>query len=220
MSDIIIFGTGQIAELAFWYFQNDSSHKVVAFCVDGKFLKDKYFKKIPVVDFNNLTNLYPPNKFKLFIPISYIGLNSYRKNHYQDAKNKGYSFESYISSKLTLFNSIIGDNCFILENNTIQPFSNIGNNVIMWSGNHLGHHSEIGDHCFISSHVVISGNVKIGESCFFGVNSTIYDNLSIGSNCIISAGSVVHKNLPDNSIVKPIENEIKTLNSEKIKKIL
>ena len=51
----------------------------------------------------------------------------------------------------------IGENCFIFEDNTIQPFVKIGDDVVLWSGNHIGHHAEIGDHCFISSHVVISG---------------------------------------------------------------
>lgn len=71
----------------------------------------------------------------------------------------------------------MGDNCFVFENQTIQPFVKIGNDVIIWSGNHIGHHSMIGDHCFISSHVVISGNVKIEPYCFLGVNSSIRDVL-------------------------------------------
>ena len=50
-----------------------------------------------------------------------------------------------------------GDNCFILEDNTVQPFVTIGNNVTLWSGNHIGHDSVIEDDCFISSHVVVSG---------------------------------------------------------------
>ena len=51
----------------------------------------------------------------------------------------------------------MGDNCFIFEDNTVQPFVTLGNNLVLWSGNHIGHHSTLRDHCFISSHVVISG---------------------------------------------------------------
>jgi NDP-sugar pyrophosphorylase family protein len=48
----------------------------------------------------------------------------------------------------------LGENCLVLEDNTIQPFASIGRNVTLWSGNHIGHHAQIRDHCFIASHVV------------------------------------------------------------------
>src|SRR2546423_10208 len=77
-------------------------------------------------------------------------------------KQQGYRFISYVSSHSTSFpGTSIGDNCFILEDNTIQPFVTIGNNVVMWSGNHIGHHSTIGDHVFIASHVVLSGRAIV-----------------------------------------------------------
>ena len=61
---------------------------------------------------------------------------------YDDAIRRGYTLISYVSSKATTFPGFTcGDNCFILEDNTIQPFVTIGNNVVMWSGNHIGHHT-------------------------------------------------------------------------------
>ena len=65
----------------------------------------------------------------------------------------------------------VGENSFILEANTLQPFVNIGNDVVLWSGNHIGHHSIISDHVFFTSHVVLSGNCVVGSNCFLGVNS-------------------------------------------------
>lgn len=85
----------------------------------------------------------------------------------------------------------IGENCFILEDNTIQPFVTIGNNVTLWSGNHIGHHSVISDHCFIASHVVVSGGVEIGERSFIGVNATLRDHIKIGECCVIGAGAII-----------------------------
>jgi UDP-3-O-[3-hydroxymyristoyl] glucosamine N-acyltransferase len=85
----------------------------------------------------------------------------------------------------------IGDNCFIFEDNTIQPFVTIGSNVTLWSGNHIGHHSTIKDHCFIASHVVVSGGVEIGECTFIGVNATLRDHIKIGERCVIGAGALL-----------------------------
>ena len=96
----------------------------------------------------------------------------------------------------------IGDNCFILENNTIQPFVSIGNNVTLWSGNHIGHHSEICDHVFMASHVVVSGGVHIGSQSFLGVNATLINNISIGEGCVIGAGALVNSNVESHLVIK------------------
>ena len=108
-------------------------------------------------------------------------------------KALGYELISYISSHASVLTEDIGENCFILEDNTIQPFVRIGNNVTMWSGNHVGHHSRIEDHCFLASHIVVSGHVTIGESCFIGVNVTIRNHVNIGKKCIIGAGALILK---------------------------
>jgi acyl-[acyl carrier protein]--UDP-N-acetylglucosamine O-acyltransferase len=86
-----------------------------------------------------------------------VKMNNMRKAVYEQGKEMGYEFISYVSSKATVCDNKIGDNCFILEDNTLQPFTEIGNNVVMWSGNHIGHHGKIEDHVFFTSHVVLSG---------------------------------------------------------------
>ena len=189
---LIIFGTGDIAQLAFYYFSNYSNYEVVAFTVDQQYLLGHDFCNLPVIEFELLYEHYPPCEYFLFVAISYKKLNSIRKEKYIAAKKLGYRLASYISPHATILNNnMIGDNCFILENNTIQPYVSIGNNVTLWSGNHIGHHSVINDHTFIASHVVISGGVKIGEQCFIGVNSTVRDHINIGDRCIVGAGSIL-----------------------------
>ena len=81
-----------------------------------------------------------------------------------------------------------GDNCFILEDNTVQPFVTIGNNVTLWSGNHIGHDSVIEDHCFLTSHVVVSGNVRVRPYCFIGVNATLRNSIKIAPATLVGAG--------------------------------
>lgn len=203
MSKVVIFGIGKIAEIAYFYLTNDSAHEVVGFTVDKEFLNNKKFNGLPVVDFKLIKEVYPPNKYKLFIPISYKGMNKIRASKYYEAKSLGYSFITYISSKASYYNSKVGENCFIMENNVIQPYSQIGDNVIMWSGNHLGHHSKVENHCFIASHVVISGEAIIGEYSFLGVNSTIRDSVKVGKESLIGAGSIIVKNTEEKSVYVP-----------------
>lgn len=192
MDKIVIFGVGQIAEVAHFYLTHDSDYETVAFTADGAFIEETEYHGLPVVPFENIQTEFPPEKFKMSIPISYQCMNQVRKQKYLEAKRKGYTLISYVSSKATTWPNLkLGDNCFIFENNVIQPFVSIGNNVILWSGNHIGHHTEIGDHVFIASHVVVSGSVTIDPLCFLGVNSTIRDSINIGEQCLIGAGSVI-----------------------------
>jgi sugar O-acyltransferase (sialic acid O-acetyltransferase NeuD family) len=189
---LVIFGVGDIAQLAHYYFSHDSNYQVVAFTVDSSYINQEIFQGLPVVPFEDVVQHYAPDRYGFFVALSYSKLNSLRREKYLAAKAFGYSLASYVSTRATVFNdNKIGDNCFILEDNTIQPFVTIGNNVTLWSGNHIGHHSLIHDHCFVASHAVISGGVEIGESCFIGVNATLRDHIKVGNRCIIGAGALL-----------------------------
>ena len=193
MSKVIIFGLLDTAELAHYYLENDSDHEVVAFSVSKEYPKEKTFKGLPVVPFEDIETIYPPDQYYLFAPMTAKKMNQLREKIYLEGKAKGYKFISYISSKATLFNNEIGENCFILEDNTIQPFTKIGNNVVLWSGNHIGHHGEIKDHVFFTSHVVMSGHCVIESYCFFGVNSTIRDYTHIAKGTLLAMGASLTK---------------------------
>lgn len=222
MEKIVIFGVGEIASVAHFYITHDSPYEVVAFTVDKEFIKEKELHGLPVVPFDDIEIIYPPDKFKMFVPISYSGVNKLRAEKYYQAKDKGYQLISYISSKATTWPGLdVGDNCFIFENNVIQPFVKIGNNVILWSGNHIGHHTIIKDHCFITSHVVISGHVTVEPYCFFGVNSTIRDNITIAKECVIGAGALITKDTQEKGVYYgPAANILKTSgSSDTLKKI-
>jgi sugar O-acyltransferase (sialic acid O-acetyltransferase NeuD family) len=189
---LVIFGIGDIAQLANFYFSTDSQYEVVAFTVDSAYLTDTNFCGLPVIAFEDISIHYAPEEFEIFIALSYSRLNALRKEKYLAAKALGYHLATFISSHATILNDgNIGENCFIFEDNTIQPFAAIGNNVTLWSGNHIGHHSIIHDHCFIASHVVVSGGVEINESCFIGVNATLRDHIKIGEKCVIGAGALI-----------------------------
>ncbi len=203
MAKVILFGIQDFAELAHYYLTNDSTHEVVAFSVNEAYLpSDKSFHGLPVVAFENIEQQYPSAEYKFFAPMAPNKMNRLREEIYYKIKNKGYELISYISSKATLFNNKIGDNCFILENNTIQPFTNIGNNVILWSGNHIGHHGEIKDHVTFTSHVVLSGHCTVESYCTLGVNSTIRDGLTLAEGTFVAMGACVIKNTEAWSLYK------------------
>lgn len=189
MKKLVIFGSGEIAELAYYYFNTDSNYKIVAFTVDAEYINKSQLCGLPIVPFEDVVKRYTPDDHDFFVALSYSKLNTLRKEKFIAAKEKGYSLISYISSRATVLNEgRIGENCFIFEDNTIQPYVYIGDNVTLWSGNHIGHHSVIHNHTFIASHVVVSGGVEIGEQCFIGVNATLRDHIKVGDRCVLGAG--------------------------------
>ena len=198
---LVIFGAGDIAQLAHYYFTADSDYEVVGFAVDAAYLKEPVFCGLPVVAFETMVERFPPATHACFVALSYTKINAVRREKYLAVKALGYAMPSYVSSHATVLNEgRIGENCFILEDNTIQPFVTIGNNVTLWSGNHIGHHSTLHDHLFIASHVVISGGVVIGEQCFIGVNVTLRDHITLGEKCVIGAGVLLLADAPPESV--------------------
>ena len=136
MKKLIIFGTGDMASLAHFYFTNDSKYEVVAFCVNLNYIKNNNtLNNLPIIPFENIDETYPPDKYLFFAPMAPTRMNRDRESIYLKIKEKGYTLISYISSKAIILTETIGENCFILENNVIQPFVEISNNVILWSGN-------------------------------------------------------------------------------------
>ena len=196
MAKVIIFGVKDFASLAHFYLKHDSQHQVVAFSVTKEYFpEDKTFEGLPVLEFEGIEKLYDPLQFHFFAPISHRNMNRIRESIYNQIKAKGYKLISYVSSKATTFpGTQIGENSFILEDNTIQPFTRIGNNVVMWSGNHIGHHGTIKDHVLFTSHVVLSGHCTVEPYSFFGVNATVRDSLHIAEGSLIAMGACVTKN--------------------------
>ena len=206
---LLIFGSAEIAELAKFYFDNDSDYDVVAFTVDDAFADADQFMGLPLVPFSEAQQRYSPDDFEIHVALSYAKMNRLRQEKFEQAKSAGYRFASYVSSKSATWPDLaIGENCFILENQTIQPTVRIGNNVMIWSGNHIGHGSFIGDHTYIASHVVISGHCTIGQRCFFGVNATVRDFCSIGDECFVAMDASVARDLPDDSVALGTQAEI------------
>jgi len=217
---LVIFGSGDIAQLAHYYFSTDSNYEIVAFTVDAKYIKETEFCGLPVVAFEDVAKNYPPDTYDFFVALSYSKLNAVRKEKFLAAKKFGYKMVSFISSRATVLNEgRVGENCFIFEDNTIQPFVTIGNNVTLWSGNHIGHHSVIHDHTFIASHVVISGGVEIGEQCFIGVNSTLRDHIKVGDRCVIGAGSLLLSDVEADGVYMVKETDRSRVPSHRLKKI-
>ena len=121
MSKVVIFGIGRGADVATRYFRADSPHEIVAYTVDDAYAARKEFMGRPVIPFSRVETEVPPAECRMFIPLGFQRMNALRAEKYAAAKEKGYSLESYVSSKIVAWERpAFGENCFILEGNVFD----------------------------------------------------------------------------------------------------
>lgn len=200
--NLVIYGIGETADIAYEYFTHDSEYEVVAFTVDKAYKSGDMHLDLPVIDFEILEQEFSSTEVEIFAASTYNKLNRVRTKMYLAAKVKGYKCANYISSKAFVWRNVeLGENVFILENNVIQHKAKIGNNVVLWSGNHIGHQTIVHDNAYLSSHCVISGFCQIGEYSFLGVNCTFNDNIKLGKDNIVGSGALIVKNTEDGKLM-------------------
>lgn len=100
---IVIFGTGELAEVADFYFTYDSNYEVVGFTVDEAYLENTVFRGRPVVPFERISDAFPADKFGLFVAVGYSKLNAARAEKVAIAHGKSYKLVSYLSTRATSF---------------------------------------------------------------------------------------------------------------------
>lgn len=217
MKPIVIFGAGDIARLAHYYLTRDAKREVRGFTVDRAFRSGDELLGLPLVDFETVSTRFSPEEHEGFVALSYRGMNGLRALKYEAMKACGYALASYVSSRCSYFaEEPPGDNAFILEDNTVQPFVSIGRNVTLWSGNHIGHDSVVEDHCFVSSHVVVSGHCRIGRRCFLGVNSTLRNGVTLAPETLVGAGALIMKDTREKGVYLAARAELFAKKSDQI----
>ena len=90
MEKVIIFGIGDISQIAYLYLSENKNYEIVAFTIDKEYIKEDTFLGLPVVAFENLEEKFSQNEYKLFIPLSYTKINKLREQKFLEAKEKGY----------------------------------------------------------------------------------------------------------------------------------
>jgi sugar O-acyltransferase (sialic acid O-acetyltransferase NeuD family) len=192
MEKVVLFGTGAMASDAYFIFTYESPYEVTAFTVDREHIKEDTLYELPVVPFDEVTSIYPPDQYKMFIAVGYIRVNRLRAERYCQAKAMGYQLISCVSSRaITSPRLNIGENCLIGPNSVICPSAKIGNNVFIGIGSVVPHGNIIKDHCFLAAGVVLSGFVTVEPYCFIGTNATVRNSITIARECVIGAGALI-----------------------------
>jgi sugar O-acyltransferase (sialic acid O-acetyltransferase NeuD family) len=215
---LIIFGNGQMAELACARFRRDARYEVVGFTVDRSHALDTRFCELPLVPFDEVDRHFPAQSVHMFIGIGPVQANRIRAERFLQARQLGYRFASYISEQAIVDPEVvIGENCSIGESAIVAPFTRIGDNVRIGSASLIGHHCLVGDHCFIGVGSVVGGSVRIGARAFVGINATVRDRLTLGEGSVIGAGATIVRDTAPGAVFVAPEAVAIPLSAERVK---
>jgi sugar O-acyltransferase (sialic acid O-acetyltransferase NeuD family) len=214
---VVLFGNKSMAREAYNDLAYYSDHQVVGFTVDREYIEKDRLYNLPVVPFDEVASVFPPDHYRMLIAVGYVAVNKLRAERYLQAKNMGYQFITFVSPRAITYPGLgIGDNCQISPGCVISPDVMIGNDVSIGPGSMISHDVSIGDHCFLSSGVAVSGGVTIGPYCLLGTNATIRNRIRIGRGCVIGAGALVLEDLEDKSVCLGPAAELLPISSEKL----
>lgn len=199
---LVVFGIGKIGQVVYHHFATDSDYDVAAFTLDKSYVSaDGKYDGLPVVAFEDIEKHYSPKDHDMFVAIGYHQLNQLRADRCAAAKQKGYHLATYISSQNKHhLPGQIGENCFVMSGEPLQPHVKIGDDTFIWTNALVGHHSTVGSHCWVTSGVVIGGNSCIGDYCFMGLGSTVGHEVTVGEKSLIGAGALITKDTPEGSV--------------------
>lgn len=201
MSRVVLFGAGRGAAVAHRFLSGDSDHEIVGFAVDADKRRADSHRGLPLIDFEDAPRRYPPDDFRMMILLGYQEMNGLRRRKFEAAKAMGYTLESYVASDIFRVEPIsVGENCFILDNQSISLDVSIGDDVVMWSSNHVGDMTRIEDHAWITSKVAIAANVAVGAGAFLGIGAAVANGVRIGEEAFVGAGLAVAADIPARSV--------------------
>ena len=189
VENVIIYGNGPVAKIAYYSLTHDSSHTVRGFTVDREVIAERQLLGLPVVDFDEIERRFPPAEHRMLVAVGYAQTNRLRAERYQQAGEKGYSFVTYISSRAVIAPDVtVGQNGFIGAHAVIQPSVRIGDNVTVRDQTFIGHDTVIEDHCFLAAGVIVASKVTIEAYSLLGMNATVREGIRLGKACVIGAG--------------------------------
>lgn len=91
--------------------------------------------------------------------------------------------------------AIVGKNCLIRENVTINRASGegketvVGNKCLLMTGSHVAHNCHLADEVILANLATLGGHVSVGFAAFVGGMSVFHQNIRIGEMSIISGFS-------------------------------
>lgn len=198
MSDVIIFGLSDFAELLYESIKINASkvnQNPVGFVVDDEYYQQKRFCDEYVYRYSELKKTFSCNEVEILIAVGYSGMNRHRQEIFRRILHDGWAIASYIDPDSIIRTKSLGRGNIIFDTVNIGIGCQVGDGNVFYPGAFLAHHCTIGNFNFFAPRTSIAGRVKIGDSCFFGNNSCTKDHIQIADQTLVGAGCYMDSNV-------------------------
>lgn len=193
----VVFGVNDFAVMVQDYMTRFSDIEVVAYTLNKEYITEEKIGDLPVVPFEDIVELYPPEKYSMIVTLGYRRMNDMRKKIFTEAKALGYRMENFIHPTVYRDTEDIGEGNIIFENATINSGAKIGNGNIIWNGCHVSHECTLGDFNFMAGASVLAGKVTLKNNCFMGLHCTVSGGVTCADYTLVGAnGFLAHDSKP------------------------
>tara|TARA_R110001592_G_C13182011_1_gene751051 strand:+ start:4201 stop:4890 length:690 start_codon:yes stop_codon:yes gene_type:complete len=210
---LIIYGNGHMAKMIYQFVKHDFD--VVSFTVDESCIQGATLCNLPLIPFEEIEKQYSPESHCMLIAVGYVEMNAVREKKYQEAKNKGYSFENYIHPTVVRHDCLeFGENNIILDYASIHPYTKIGNGNFISSNTNIGHGCLIGHNNWVNAGVGLGGETRLGDRVFLGINVSVGHGLIIDDKTFVGANTQINRNTEKAGVYLSESGEKHRMNSE------
>lgn len=194
---VIVYGAGPYGRIFLADVLMYNSITVEGFTVDREYLKEDQIDGLPVVAFEDVENVYPPELYDMIVVCGYTRMRN-RKDMFLKAKSKGYHLINYISPGARIEGSLVmGENNVVLSGAEIGMDGVMGDNNFINQNVYLAHQFTLGNHIIISAGCIIGGYSHIEDLSFLGFGVKTVGFTHIGRECLVGIGAVVVKDVND-----------------------
>lgn len=195
MRKVVIYGAGAYGKMFFYEVARSGAIDIVAFTVDSAYLNMEKECGLPVVPFEEVTKIYPPEEYDMAVLCGHAVMRN-RAMMYNKAKAKGYRLINYVSPNAMLENEIkMGDNNIIMANVILGYNGVMGSNNIVHQNTYIGHEFEIENHSVIGTSCTLGGRCHFEDLVFMGMGVTARGYVRYGRESLIGIGSNVVKDV-------------------------
>ena len=148
----------------------------------------------PVVEFENVENIWNPDEHEMIICVGYSDMNRQRQIKFKEVREKGYHIVGYRHPSSIVLTDDIGEGNIIMEGAVIGQSCKLGEGNVIWPMAHIAHHTTVGNYNFFTISCAIAGNITIGNNCVFGNNCTVKNGITIADYTLVGAAAYVRYN--------------------------
>lgn len=213
---LVIYGAGNFAEIAHYYFTQDGRYRVSGFCVDAEFAREPTFLGLPVFASSELPAEVSQHSHDFFVALGIRQLNEIRESKCQWVEDRGFQLASLVCSKAIVADDFVAPpNSMVMDGAIIHPRARIGRNTIVWNGALIALRCHIGDHCWIVR-TTIGEQARIGHHTFAGIETAIAPGVGVGAYNIIGTGARVLQDTNDYAVFRPCTSTPARAHSRKV----